>query len=86
MHLPQGETVKWRWIVPALLGFVALELLGGVMAYSTPTWNFHHTEVLRGWACVRFICLIVLPTATVVGGTFIALMLLALRWATRGRR
>jgi len=43
----------WRAV---LVLFVAVEVLTGTIAYGTPTWNFTHTEVLRGWDCVAYVC------------------------------
>jgi hypothetical protein len=78
--------MNWRWIVPAVFALAAIEVTVGWMAYSSGTWNLHHTEVLYRWDAVREVCLIFAPI--ILGGVavFGGLFFLLLGWAAGGRR
>ena len=78
--------MNWRWIVPGLLIFGLIEVLMGIAAYGSNTWNLSHTEVLTGWAAVREVCLVFMPLFFGPVLVFGALIWLALVWASGGRR
>jgi hypothetical protein len=78
-HRKRGLDVRLAlaWVI----GLLTLDLLAGLAAYGTPTWNLGHTQVLIGWAAVRHVCLIVVPVSYGVVTGAVALAL----WVLKGR-
>lgn len=75
--------MRWRWAVVFLIGFAVLELGMGAVAYSTPTWNFGHTDVLYGWDNVASICLILVPICLVIALGVIGMTIALIKWAVK---
>lgn len=78
--------MNWRWIVPAGAFFLLIEVLTGIGAYGSKSWNLAHTEVITGWPAVREMCLIFVPAFFAVNLLGVGLVVLAIRWAARGGR